>query len=92
MVLNALEASEEDDTVIIKAKQDSGKTCFSVWNKTVISSEIQPRIFQKNYTTKKTAGRGLGTYSMKIFGEDILQGKIWFHSDVETGTTFFFQR
>jgi sensor histidine kinase regulating citrate/malate metabolism len=36
-------------------------------------------------------GRGIGTYSMKLFGEKYLKGKVWFTSSAENGTSFFFE-
>jgi sensor histidine kinase regulating citrate/malate metabolism len=46
------------------------------------------RIFQRNYSTKSDSGRGLGTYSMKLFGETYLGGKVDFTSSESEGTTF----
>ena len=34
---------------------------------------------------------GLGTYSMKLFGEKYLKGKVWFESSKEKGTIFFIE-
>ncbi|SDP82940.1 ATP-binding protein [Desulforhopalus singaporensis] len=90
MLLNALEAVEEGETVKISAEMtDGAKTLFSVWNSTVISEDIQKWIFQKNFTTSREKGRGLGTYSMKFFGEEVLRGEVNFTSDPENGTTFY---
>jgi sensor histidine kinase regulating citrate/malate metabolism len=52
--------------------------------------EIANRIFQRNFSTKAQAGRGVGTYSMKLFGEKILGGKVSFTSSREDGTVFKF--
>lgn len=92
MLFNGLESSDPGSTVKVWAEKASdGKTVFAVWNKAEIPEDIQQRIFQKNYTTKKGKGRGLGTYSMKVFGEKILKGEVFFRSDVAKGTTFFFK-
>ncbi|MDR3555950.1 MAG: ATP-binding protein [Syntrophobacteraceae bacterium] len=39
---------------------------------------------------KSGPGRGLGAYSMKLFGEDILGGKVGFTSSEVDGTVFRF--
>jgi signal transduction histidine kinase len=48
---------------------------------------IQLQIFQRFFSTKGP-GRGLGTYSMKLFGERYLKGKVDFSSQAPQGTTF----
>ncbi len=48
------------------------------------------RIFQRNFSTKEQAGRGIGTFSMKLFGEKILGGQIKFTTSKKGGTTFKF--
>ena len=64
---------------------------WDVWNSGVIPSNIQNRIFQRHFSTKASVGRGLGTFSMKLFGEKYLKGKVSFLSSVEKGTTFTFK-
>ncbi len=58
----------------------------------VISEGIPPgvadRIFQRNFSTKEQIGRGIGAYSMKLFGEKILGGKVGFTTSMEKGTIF----
>ena len=49
---------------------------------------IVPRIFQRNFSTKAEAGRGIGTYSMKLLGEDVLGGEVGFTSSEKDGTVF----
>ena len=61
---------------------------FEVWNEGLIPEEVQYRIFTRSFTTKSEPGHGLGTYSMKLFGEKYLKGKISFHSTDSTGTVF----
>ncbi len=90
MLLNALEASPEGATVKIWAESTPhNETVFAVWNKAVIHEDVKHRLFQKNFSTKKKTGRGLGTYSMKLFGEEILKGKVSFFSEAGRGTTFY---
>ncbi|RJR33419.1 MAG: ATP-binding protein [Desulfobacteraceae bacterium] len=63
---------------------------FNVWNRQAIPPRVALRIFQRNFTTKEEAGRGLGTYSMKFFGEKILGGQVSFTTSAESGTVFKF--
>ena len=46
------------------------------------------RIFQRYYSTKGEPGRGLGTYSMKLFGEQYLGGEVRFDTSESEGTVF----
>jgi sensor histidine kinase regulating citrate/malate metabolism len=59
-----------------------------VWNKATMPDEIKLRVFQRHFSTKAGAGRGLGTYSMKIFGEQYLGGDVSFTSTENDGTVF----
>lgn len=91
MVTNALEATSNDGTVKVWAeKQDASHLSFCVWNHKPIPQDIAPRIFQRNFSTKQGAGRGIGTYSMKLFGEQILGGQVSFITSPEEGTVFRF--
>lgn len=91
MIKNGVEASENTHKVNLKIEKSNGKLLFSVWNNKSIPEDIHKRIFQEHFSTKHGNYRGLGTYSMKIFGEKILKGKIWFESSQLEGTTFFFK-
>lgn len=88
MVINALEATTEKDEVNIIVKKQSDHISWDICNPGHIPEELKPRIFQRYFSTKSKAGRGLGTYSMKLFGERYLKGKVSFTSHEETGTTF----
>lgn len=88
MVTNALEATETQGTVKVWFEQKPDSLCFCVWNKTAIEKDAALRIFQRNFRTKNEAGRGIGTFSMKLFGEKILGGKVSFTSCAEEGTIF----
>ncbi|MCG8697228.1 MAG: HAMP domain-containing histidine kinase [Bacteroidales bacterium] len=85
---NAIEAIETDETVTLKAEDKGNTIVFSVHNPTVMPEEIQLRLFKRSFSTKG-AGRGIGTYSVKLFSEKYLKGKVWFNSTNEVGTTFF---
>jgi len=90
MITNALEASEPGQTVRIWAELTAEGIMFGVWNHQPVPEAIRLRIFQRNYSTKSGLGRGLGAYSMKLFGEKILGGRIDFITSEEDGTTFHF--
>jgi sensor histidine kinase regulating citrate/malate metabolism len=46
------------------------------------------QVFMRSFSTKGTQ-RGLGTYSMKILGEQHLGGTVDFTTSDTEGTTFF---
>ncbi len=87
MTKNAAEATPQKGTITLYCAQQPGKVLFSVHNPGVIPSEVKLQIFQRSFSTKGL-GRGLGTYSMKLFGENYLNGKVYFTSDEISGTTF----
>ncbi len=88
MTLNALEASPIGGTVTLKVAVSAGVIHFQVHNSGCIPPGVQGRLFQRSFSTKATRGRGLGTYSMKLFGETYLGGQVSFRSAPEVGTTF----
>lgn len=63
---------------------------FCVWNSQEIPQEITHRVFQRNFSTKNQSGRGIGTFSMKLFGEEIFGGEVSFKTSPSDGTTFRF--
>ena len=91
MLLNALEATEEGQEVKIWFEKNDNSLTFKVWNKGSITDKTANRIFERNFTTKGNSGRGLGTYSMKYFGEKILKGEVSFTSTDDGGTTFCYR-
>lgn len=88
MVKNALEATRARLTVTLGCKRQGDHVVFWVHNPGVMSEEVQLQIFQRSFTTKPESGRGLGTYSMKLFGERYLGGHVTFTSTTPEGTTF----
>ncbi len=86
---NALEASEENDTVTVNFKVSGGKSITSVHNSQVMPENVRLQVFQRSFTTKGK-GRGLGTYSAMLFGERYLKGYVGFESKEGQGTTFYF--
>ena len=66
------------------------RIAFSVHNEGVIPEEVQLQLFQRSFSTKEGEGRGIGTYSIKLFGERFLKGKVTFASSELEGTIFVF--
>jgi len=89
MIVNALEATGPGGAVRLSIEENPEWVTFSVWNDATIPTAIQKRIFQRNFSTTDDMGRGLGTYSMKLFGEQVLGGRVSFTSDA-SGTVFRF--
>ncbi|MGA2254929.1 MAG: PAS domain-containing sensor histidine kinase [Thermoguttaceae bacterium] len=88
MVKNALEATSPGRTVTLSCI-DSGETVtFMVNNLEILRKEVQLQVFQRSFSTKGETGRGIGTYSMKLFGERYLGGTVDFVSRMPEGTTF----
>jgi sensor histidine kinase regulating citrate/malate metabolism len=46
------------------------------------------QLFQRSFSTKAATGRGVGTYSMRLLGEQYLGGRVEFTSREPDGTTF----
>lgn len=91
MIKNAMEAEDNVDAEIsVAVRQKQNKIVFSVRNNLVIPNDIQKQIFQRSFSTKDS-NRGLGTYSMKLLGENYLKGKVGFKSSEKHGTEFFIE-
>jgi signal transduction histidine kinase len=88
MVKNALEACPEGRTVVLAWEPGIESVRFWVRNPGAMEPEVQRRVFGRSFSTKG-AGRGLGTYSIKLFTERYLQGVAGFASSEAAGTTFF---
>ncbi|MDH3981600.1 MAG: ATP-binding protein [Kiritimatiellaceae bacterium] len=89
MVKNANEAAAENETVTLSCKRESRTGIFSVHNPNFMPRSTQLQIFQRSFSTKGQ-GHGLGTYSMRLFGEKFLKGKVGFTTSKKLGTTFYF--
>ncbi len=88
MIKNAVEATPENGTVLIGCDENENSVTFWVRNPGVIPEEAKSHIFHRYFSTKGT-NRGLGTYSMRLIGEQYLKGKVHFESGKENGTTFY---
>ena len=90
MIKNAIEMNVPHDTITLLSKERQDVVEFSVHNNSVVPEKVKYQLFKRFFSTKGQ-GRGLGTYSMKLFGEKYLNGKVGFTSSEETGTTFYIQ-
>lgn len=88
LIKNALEAIKENEVVTIGTKIEKSNIIFWVQNNVVLSDEIKAKIFNRSFSTKGT-GRGIGTYSVKLFTEKYLNGKAYFISEQGKGTIFY---
>lgn len=88
MVRNALEATAPGGTVRVWSEEAGRAVAFNVHNDEVMPPDVQSRVFQRSFSTKGERGRGLGTYSMKLFGEQHLGGQVSFVSAPTRGTVF----
>ncbi len=85
---NAVEASGDFDVVTLNCRKIKNDIVFSVHNNGIIPEDVQMQIFQRSFSTKGN-NRGIGTYSIKLFTERYLRGKVWFTTDKLNGTTFY---
>ncbi len=92
MMKNALEATPPGGLVTAGCQREGNpegdRILFWVHNRGVLSEEARYRIFRRSFSTKGE-GRGIGTYSMKLFLVQYLKGDVWFVSDEKRGTFFY---
>jgi hypothetical protein len=91
MTKNALEAIPAGETVRVNFERREGHPVFMVSNPGLIPEQVQLQLFKRSFSTKSAKGRGIGTYSMKLFGERYLGGRVGFESTAEKGTTFWIE-
>ncbi len=89
MLKNAFEAVAKGETVKLRFEQMDGASIFSVWNPGYIPETVAAQIFQRSFTTKGELGRGIGTYSMRLLGNQYLGGHVDFTTSAVEGTEFF---
>lgn len=87
LIKNALEATDEEGKIVVDCRLSGDQVMYTVNNQKVMPDKIKMQIFQRSFSTKG-AGRGLGTYSIKLLTEKYLGGKVSFTSDEKNGTTF----
>ncbi len=97
-VSNAIKYTKEGSVVISvgMSREVEDNIVFSVADTgTGISSADQKRIFRKfyraeDYRTRETRGTGLGLY-LTLKQAHNLNGRIWFNSEINKGSTFYLQ-
>ncbi len=95
LISNAIKYTPEGGMIKISCRKEKNKVIFSVKDNGVgIPKHQQKRIFEKffradNAVSKETDGNGLGLYIAKAIVE-AHNGKIWFESEENKGTTFYF--
>lgn len=88
LLKNALEASKPGEKVELRAEREGMSVLFHVISEPLIPINIQLSLFKRSFSTKGGVGRGLGTYSIKLFVEQYLKGEVWFISRAGEGTRF----
>lgn len=88
LIKNALEASAAGTTVQVSCRRDGDDVVIAVHNPDVMPAAVQAKVFQRSFSTKARAGRGLGTYGVRLLVERYLGGTVGFRSTPEEGTTF----
>ena len=89
LVKNAFEATPKGGTVKVWHEWREGRRGFLVENPGSIPPAVAERVFERAHSTKGIRGRGLGTYSARVLGEQFLGGKVGFSSPPEGDTRFF---
>jgi hypothetical protein len=87
LLKNALEATEDKNSVSAGVESKDDKIWFWVKNDSVIPKDVQMQLFQRSFSTKGI-GRGIGTYSIRLLTENYLKGRVSFISNEEVGTVF----
>lgn len=87
MVKNAVEACRPGQVVSLWSEDLGSEVLLAVHNAGAILPRVSAQIFHRSFSTKGI-GRGIGTYSIKLFGERYLHGSVAFTSSERGGTTF----
>jgi len=87
LVKNALEAVPRGGVVTVSCRKEGNSAVFLVHNPTCMPPEVKNQLFQRSFSTKG-AGRGYGTYSIRLLTETYLGGEVSFTSEPAEGTTF----
>ncbi len=88
LLRNAIEATPVGGTVAVSCELEHRTATISVHNDGRIPEAVQLQIFERSFTTREGAGRGLGTYGVKLLVERYLGGQVEFVSDDRVGTLF----
>ncbi|MBP9864396.1 PAS domain S-box protein [Patescibacteria group bacterium] len=93
---NAIKYTPPKGSVHVAVKKQQRDVLFSIADTGYgIPEKDQSKIFNKlfradNIKSKDTTGTGLGLYIVRSIIEQAAQGKVWFESKEQKGTTFYF--
>jgi signal transduction histidine kinase len=87
-IKNALEAISGGNRITLAAHCKGNQVTFSIHNSGAMPEAVKRQIFKRSFSTKGP-GRGLGTYSIRLFSEKYLKGSVSFRSLENRGTTFY---
>lgn len=90
MVKNGLEAEPRGQTITMGVEKGDKTIEFWVKNPCPMPEHVKAQIFQRSFSTKGS-GRGIGTYSIRLLGEQYMKGKVSFSSSETQGTQFSLQ-
>jgi signal transduction histidine kinase len=88
LIKNAMEAGSGGEVIGIRAKASDSLLTLEVHNRAFMPPAVSDNVFKRAFSTKG-AGRGIGTYSVRLFAEHFLHGRVWFTTDPTKGTSFF---
>jgi len=86
LIKNAIEASPEENEIIIRVESSGGEMGILIENVGEVPESIRDTFFDKLATAGKSGGTGLGTYSAKLMA-DTQDGRIELDSSVSGRTT-----
>jgi len=86
LIKNAIEASPQNETIMINILKTDKKIEIQINNKGVLAENIRSKFFEKYISSGKSNGTGLGTYSSKLLAK-LHEGDITFRSSPAFGTT-----
>ena len=91
LVVNAAQAIQGEGTVTVSTKVDGDFVEIAIADTgSGIPLEVRKRIFAAGFTTKPIGeGTGLGLSLTREIIEDTHGGRIWFDTELGSGTTFF---
>jgi two-component sensor histidine kinase len=87
LLKNAVEACARGERVSLSCSVTAEAVELRIGNPAVMSEDVMANLFKRSFTTKGS-GRGLGTYSARLFVEDYLGGTIRCESEEGKGTIF----
>lgn len=87
LLKNAMEAARDGETITLGCGHAENGVEFWVHNPGTMERDVRLQMFQRSFSTKG-AGRGLGTYSVRLLTQRYLKGAVSFTSSLDEGTTF----